>query len=470
MEDSYEILRNKYPAKEHAKRVAKYLESTHGILEGVIYLEGQKSRLNEDSDSEAPFRYRENMPSQTRPPGSLIFRQRRYFYYLSGCPLPGCSLVYDMASSVLTLFIPPIDPDSVIWSGLPLSAPEALASYDVDEARLSTELNDYLSHMGQQSSIFAIRGQVSDHISFPPGHKIDMALVKEAIEECRVVKDAYEVALIRKANSVTQKAHTAVLRAASSAENERQLYALFLQTCISHGCAEQAYHGIFASGTNAATLHYHRNDEPLAARQNLLVDAAGEYQCYAADVTRTFPINGRFTNESRAIYGVVLKMQKECLRGLKANALWDDVHAQAHRIAISGLLGLGILRGGTPEEIFDARTSVAFFPHGLGHYLGLEVHDTGGDANYADKDPMYRYLRVRGRLPAGAVITVEPGIYFCRFIIEPYLNDAIHGKYIDQEVLGRYWEVGGVRIEGTLPHPNPKRLMMPLTHKGQMTC
>jgi Xaa-Pro dipeptidase len=103
---------------------------------------------------------------------------------------------------------------------------------------------------------------------------------------------------------------------------------------------------------------------------------------------------------------------------LKEGVVWDDVHLQAHKIAIEGLLALGILKG-DKEEILKTRTSVAFFPHGLGHYLGMDTHDTGGHPNYADKDPMFKYLRVRGQLPAGSIITVEPGVSFsfmCRFV------------------------------------------------------
>jgi Xaa-Pro dipeptidase len=97
---------------------------------------------------------------------------------------------------------------------------------------------------------------------------------------------------------------------------------------------------------------------------------------------------------------------------LKEGVIWDDVHLTAHEIAIEGLLKLGILQGGK-EDILKTRTSVAFFPHGLGHYLGMDTHDTGGHPNYEDKDPMFRYLRVRGALPAGAIITVEPGVSSC---------------------------------------------------------
>lgn len=275
----------------------------------------------------------------------------------------------------------------------------------------------------------------------------DFAMVKEAIEECRVVKDDYEIALTRKANAISTIAHTAVLQKVKHRSNERELEAVFLERCIANGCREQAYHSIVASGQNAATLHYQKNNESMAGRWNLLLDAGGEYNCYAADITRTFPISGEFNRESREIYDIVLRMQKECTEMLTEGVVWDHVHARAHEIAIEGLLELGILRG-KKAEIFESRTSVAFFPHGLGHYLGMDTHDTGGHPNYEDPDSMFRYLRVRGNLPAGSIITVEPGVYFCRFIIDPYLKDPTHSKFIDATVLDRYWDVGGVRIEG----------------------
>jgi Xaa-Pro dipeptidase len=125
--------------------------------------------------------------------------------------------------------------------------------------------------------------------------------------------------------------------------------------------------------------------------------------------TRTFPISGKFSTESRAIYDIVAKMQDVCTNMLKEGIVWDDVHLTAHKIAIEGLLALGIFKG-DKDAILKARTSVAFFPHGLGHYLGMDTHDTGGHPDYEDKDTMFRYLRVRGKLPAGSIITVEPGV------------------------------------------------------------
>ncbi|KAH8672053.1 putative Xaa-Pro aminopeptidase pepP [Tricladium varicosporioides] len=425
------ILKGKYPAKAHAKRVVEYMRKKNPDVGGVLYLEGQKTHMIEDNDGEAPF------------------RQRRYFYYLTGCELPDSYYTYDIATEKSTLFIPPIEPDSVIWSGLPLSEEEALSLYDIDEVQTTKEVNASLAHARASSSVWAIANQVSDHITFLEFNKKDFTLLKEAIEECRVVKDEYEIALIKKANAISTIAHTEVLKKVKSATNERELEAAFIERSIANGAREQAYHSIVASGTAAATLHYVKNNEPLSGKLNLLLDAGGEFNCYAADITRTFPINGKFSSESRAIYDIVLQMQYVCTNMLKAGAIWDTIHLTAHEIAIEGLLKLGILQG-DKEDILKTRTSVAFFPHGLGHYLGMDTHDTGGHPNYEDKDSMFRYLRVRGPVPAGSVITVEPGIYFCRFIIEPYLRDPVHAQYINFEVLNKYWEVGGVRIEDNI--------------------
>jgi Xaa-Pro dipeptidase len=343
-----------------------------------------------------------------------LHRQRRHFYYLTGCNVPDCYYTYDLSSQASTLYIPPIDPSSVIWSGLPLSREEALKKFEVDHVKYSSEVNPSLAALpaGSKTAVWAINDQVSPHITFLEFDKKDFAAVKKAIEECRVVKDDYEIALTKRANEVSEIAHTAVLKAVKHAKNERELEGLFIEKCIANGCRDQAYHSIVASGINGATLHYQKNDEDMAGRLNMLLDAGGEYNCYASDITRTFPINGKWTKESLEIYNIVLQMQLECTEMLKEGILWDSVHEHAHKVAIKGLLKIGLLKG-TAQEIFESRTSVAFFPHGLGHYLGMDTHDTGGNPNYDDKDTMFMYLRVRGTLPAGSIITVEPGVKSC---------------------------------------------------------
>jgi Xaa-Pro dipeptidase len=328
-------------------------------------------------------------------------------------------LTYDIAADHLTLFIPPLDPKDVAWAGLPLSPAEAETIYDVDRVLLTTDVNATLAQIASQhpgkTVAFTIPEQVSEETAFAPFADTDTSSLRSAVEESRVVKDEYEIALLRKANDVTTGAHIAVMKAARSATNERELEAVFIGYCIANGCRELSYYPIVASGTSSATLHYENNDDTLfdpatkEKKLNLLIDAGGEYRTYCADVTRTFPLSGKFTAESRHIYDLVLQMQIESLAMIQEGVLWDDVHSNAHRIAIRGLLQLGILVG-TEDELFDKRISVAFFPHGLGHYLGMDTHDTGGHANYEDEDTMFQYLRVRGRLPAGSVITVEPGV------------------------------------------------------------
>ncbi len=346
-------------------------------------------------------------------------RQRRPFFYLSGCLLPDSSLVYNIDSDHLTLFIPPVNPDDVIWSGLPLSPAEALERYDVDNVLETPEVNATLATIAaskdNKCAAFAIAEQVSEGTKFEGFSETNFSVLKGVIEETRVIKDSYEVALLRKANDISAKAHIAAIKAAKFATNEREIEAAFIAACIANGAREQSYHPIVACGENGATLHYGKNDENLVdqathrRKDNVLIDAGGEYRTYCADITRAFPLNGKFLPETRQIYEIVLQMQLECIDMLKEGVQWEDVHAYAHRIAIKGLLKLGILRG-SEEELFDKRISVAFFPHGLGHYLGMDTHDTGGNPNYEDNDTMFRYLRVRGQLPAGSVITVEPGV------------------------------------------------------------
>jgi Xaa-Pro dipeptidase len=212
---------------------------------------------------------------------------------MTGCGVPDSYFTYDISTDKSTLFIPPIDAESVIWSGLPLSEDEALDLYDVDSVQTTDKVAPHLArpHPQSKSTVWAIADQVSDHITFLEFSDKDFTLLKEAIEECRAVKDEYEVALTKKANAISTIAHTAVLKAVKNAKNERELEGLFIAKCIANGAREQSYHSIVASGTAAATLHYVKNHEPLSGKLNLLLDAGGEYNCYASDIVR-YPLDG----------------------------------------------------------------------------------------------------------------------------------------------------------------------------------
>ena len=211
-----------------------------------------------------------------------------------------------------------------------------------------------------------------------------------------------------------------------------------------------AYGCICAAGTAGSTLHYVHNDQPLEGKDNILLDAGAEYQRYCADITRSFPItaDGKFTKESKQVYDLVHLMQSECFKMIRAGVMWEDVHMKAHTVAAEGLRELGIFHNSlSTKQILDSHITTRFFPHGLGHYLGMDTHDCGGNANYEDPNPYFAYLRVRGKLPAGAVITNEPGIYFRKYPFQAELKQGKWDGIVDQEVLAKYWRVGGVRIE-----------------------
>jgi Xaa-Pro dipeptidase len=196
--------------------------------------------------------------------------------------------------------------------------------------------------------------------------RIDASSLQLATDRCRVIKDDHEIKLIRRANQVSADAHRAVLTSISSFKNESQVAAIFLDTSMSEGAKNQSYNIIAGSGVNAAVLHYVKNDEPLEDRQLLLLDAGAEWQCYASDVTRTFPISGHWSPEAKDIYDIVDDMQAQCIERFRPGASFRDLYILAHFIAVTGLMRLGILHNGTREEILKAGTAVAFFPHGLG--------------------------------------------------------------------------------------------------------
>jgi Xaa-Pro dipeptidase len=206
----------------------------------------------------------------------------------------------------------------------------------------------------------------------------DTISLQPAMDRSRMIKDSHEIKLIRKANDISSRAHREVLSRVLNFKNEAQVEGLFLDVCVSQQAKQQAYDPIAASGPNAGTLHYDANNEDFGDRQLMCLDAGCEYELYASDITRTFPLTFSWpSEEARNIYKLVERMQESCIERLAPGVRYLDLHILAHQIAIDGLLALGIFHNGTKEEIYNAGSSRAFFPHGLGHHVGLEVHDVG---------------------------------------------------------------------------------------------
>lgn len=300
---------------------------------------------------------------------------------------------------------------------------EGVDRYDVDEVTTTADLAPALA---------AFRRAHPDEpvYTLPATAKLgtDTVALKPALNAARCYKSAYEVDLIRHANAITAAAHAAVLAQLPHARSEAHLEAAFTAACIARHARAQPYAPIVGAGRNAAVLHYTRNAAPLAGAPLVLVDAAAEWHGYCADVTRTLPLttDGRFPPRAQHIYDLVLAMQAACIARAVASADLRRLHALAHVIAVRGLLSLGILRlptGTHEEDILAAGTSRAFFPHGLGHLLGLDVHDVDPPATQAAQAACLGvYDVIQHPLPGGArvmaplvlepgmVVTIEPGM------------------------------------------------------------
>ncbi|KAH8731675.1 hypothetical protein GQ44DRAFT_822548 [Phaeosphaeriaceae sp. PMI808] len=451
----------KYPAKQHARRVQEKL----GVEQGLIYLPGQVGKNFEDSDLPAPF------------------HQRRYFYYMSGCDEPNCHLTYDVQHDTLSLFIPRINESRIIYDGRGSTLAEALIKYDVDEVYYSDEVSDFIldwfNHSGNRGNLYSLHNSQSSQLQLGTQAKyaIDATSLKPAMNLARMIKDEHEISLVRKANDISSTAHRKVLANILKFRNEAQVEGIFLDVCVSLQAKNQAYDPIAASGPNAGTLHYSANNEDFEDRQLMCLDAGCEYKMYASDITRTFPLSCSWpTQEAENIYKLVERMQESCIKRLAPGVRYLDVHILAHQVAIDGLLALGILHNGTKEEIYKSGTSRAFFPHGLGHHVGLDVHDVGqaelmsvrrgrpvfeqAPSLYPENFhlPVYDYQTCHAptdpqssHLEEGMIVTVEPGIYFSAYALQHvYLPSPIHSKYINLDVVQRYLPIGGVRIEDDL--------------------
>ena len=292
-----------------------------------------------------------------------------------------CFVTYNITKNELIAWIPPPNAGTdVIFNGSNPTVKEIRAKHDFDHVQLITDLHHYLNkfvHSQPARKIYLLHAcqapkNVAKTVTYNGSlHTLEespfeFTKLKLAMDATRAIKTQYEIELIRKANAISAQAHINVLRGIKNLENEAEIEAIFAATCISEQAKQQAYGIIAGSGENASTLHYVANNESLEGRQLVCLDASCEWKCYASDITRTFPISGEFTAEAKEIYDIVAKMQEECIAMIKPGVNYRDIHMNAHKVAIQGLMKVGLLQNGTFEELYKSGASVAFFPHGLG--------------------------------------------------------------------------------------------------------
>lgn len=365
------------------------------------------------------------------------FRPHSDFYYLTGFREPDAVLLLlprcEGARSVL--FLNERDREAETWTGRRLGVEAAPAALGVERAHplreLWTRLPDYLAGHGRLVYRLGEDAERDRRVSAAvaevraknragrdvPREWIDPSLW---LHELRLIKGEAELERLRRGAAVSAEAHLSAMRAARPGMNECEIEALLEYTFRRRGGTGPAYPSIVAGGANACVLHYHENGRPLEEGALCLVDAGCEWDFYATDVTRTFPVNGTFTEEQRALYEVVLRAQKAALERVAPGGTQAEVHRTALEHLVDGLIELGLLAGPRGPAL-ESESYRRFYMHRTGHWLGLDVHDCG--AYFVEGKP--RVFR------PGMVTTVEPGLYVAA----------------EEESVAPRWRGIGIRIE-----------------------
>lgn len=428
------------PATYAARRAAL----AQSVGRGLVVLLGNE---------EAPMNYAGNV---------YPFRQDGSFLYYAGLDVPGLALTVDAETGAATLYGHDPTIDDVVWEGpLPSLAehaaaagaehtapPEGLAS-DVREAqRAGRPVHVLPPYRG------AGRLRLAEVLDVAPGAVQPSDVLLDAVIVQRLVKSAEEVAEIERAVEIAAEVHRLAMRLAQPGRTEREVAAAMEGLALSRGSYPSFPIILTRRGE---VLHGHPSDAVLEAGDLLLADAGAvaPKTRYAADVTRAAPVGGAFSERQRAVYEVVLRAQEAAVEACRPGALFRDVHRLACVDIARGLRDLGLMTG-DPEEAVAAGAHALFFPHGLGHPLGLDVHDMEGlgedrvgyDAEVQRSEQFgTRSLRYGRRIEPGHVMTVEPGVYLIDALIDQWEAEGRHAEFLDYDEIGRWRGLGGVRIE-----------------------
>ena len=346
-----------------------------------------------------------------------VYRQDSDFYYLTGFAEPESVAIFAPGhkDGEYVLFVRPRDKERETWTGRRAGVDGAIAEYGADKAYTVEELDGVLPRYleGYERVYYPLgfnekmNARMVDLMrrfeALRP--RVDTAPValldpRAIIHEMRLFKEPAELELMRRAAAISAQAHARAMREARGGMREWAVEAVVDYTFRSQGAAGPAYPSIIASGPNATILHYVTNDRVLEHGELLMIDAGCEYDYYAADISRTFPVGSRFGQLQRELYQIVLDAQLNAIDSVKPGVRVDDVHETALRVLVEGMRAMKML-GGSADEIIAARSYQRFYMHRTSHWLGMDVHDVGH----------YRKGGESRRLEPGMVLTVEPGIY-----------------------------------------------------------
>lgn len=345
------------------------------------------------------------------------FRQDSDFYYLTGFNESGALAIFipGRKKGEYILFCREFNKKKKLWEGAHSGLEGAKIHYGADDSFPIEDLNDILPNMFENKHrVYYPMGRDSDldlqlqewitqlkkksrHANKAPAELVSIDCI---LHEMRLFKSAGEIKLLRKAAKISAKAHIRAMKYCHAGLYEYQIEAEIVHELMQNGLKAVAYPSIVAGGKNACTLHYINNDAKLRQNDLLLIDAGGECDHYAADITRTFPVSGTFSSAQKQLYQLVLEIQLAAIKMIKPNVSWNAIYKMSIRMMTEGLVKLGLLTGKVDKLIKDEKYK-AFYMHRLGHWLGMDVHDVG---DYKVNDE-WRLLE------AGMVVTVEPGLY-----------------------------------------------------------
>ncbi|QSL90576.1 Xaa-Pro aminopeptidase [Ectopseudomonas toyotomiensis] len=366
-----------------------------------------------------------------------VYRQDSDFQYLTGFPEPEAvmALIPGREHGEYVLFCRERDPERELWDGLRAGQDGAISQFGADDAFPIGDIDDILPGLieGRERVYYAIgSNQEFDHRlmewvnhirakarqgAMPPN---EFVALNHLLHDMRLYKSAAEVKVMKEAAEISARAHIRAMQASRAGLFEYHLEAELDYEFRKGGAKMPAYGSIVAVGRNACILHYRENDAALKDGDLVLIDAGCEIDCYASDITRTFPVSGRFSPEQKAIYELVLKANEEAFKFIAPGRHWNEAHEATVRVITAGLVDLGLLEGDV-DELIASEAYKPFYMHRAGHWLGMDVHDVG-DYKVGGQ---WRVLEV------GMAMTVEPGIY-----IAP-----------DNDKVAKKWRGIGVRIE-----------------------
>uniref|UniRef100_A0A674AZT3 Xaa-Pro dipeptidase n=1 Tax=Salmo trutta TaxID=8032 RepID=A0A674AZT3_SALTR len=392
---------------ENRRRLCQGLKAKDGVApKSVVVLQGgeQKQRYCTDTD--------------------MLFRQESFFHWAFGVTEADCYGAIDVDTGKSILFVPKLPESYATWMGEIHPREYFKEKYAVDEVQYTCDVSYIILRDMKVGLVIVLcffqRGQNTDSRS------ICREASFEGISQFQVNNTLLHPVIVE---------------------------CLFQHYCYSHGgMRHTSYTCICGTGNNGSVLHYGHagapNDKTIDDGDMCLFDMGGEYYCYSSDITCSFPANGKFTPDQKAIYEAVLKSSRAVMAAIKPEVKWTEMHRLADQVHLEELVKIGILHGSV-EDMLKVHMGSVFMPHGLGHLLGIDVHDVGGYPEGIERvnEPGLKSLRMGRLVQERMVLTVEPGIYFINHLLDQALANPAQSCFINNEVLARFRGFGGVRIE-----------------------